>query len=151
MSKELRIILQELQGIDRRVYSNTRVEELINTIQSGERREYYELLWNFLINHFISYRVCNTVYDRQAEPFTEVLNVFEEVAFSQPIQEKWPFFGDMTKKPYQIIEKFGQRLESLSKNISHKVGSSNIERDDLINEYISFTVEELFKNQEFND
>lgn len=140
MSKELRIILEELRKVDNRVFSTQRGEELINTLQSADLRSYYTLLWNFLMNHFVSHRVCNTVYEKQAEPFTEILHVFEEVSFSQPIQHELPFFGDMTKKPYTIIERFGQRLESLSKNISHKIGQSNINRDDLIHDFIEYTI-----------
>ena len=111
------------------------------------------MLYNFLLNHLLSYRVLyNAYYVDRTENLEEIGNVLEEISFNQRISKTIPIFNELVKAPYHIIEKeLDQQIFSLNKNVSHKVGTSSLKMEQIIVDNVTFIVQELINNSEFNN
>ena len=150
---ELKRILDEIKSINGSVYADDKISYIIDGIPESERREYYDLLYNFLLNHLLSYRVLyNAYYIDKTETLQYISNVFEEISFNQRISKTIPIFNELVKVPYKIIEKeLEQQIFSLNKNVSHKVGTSSLKMEQIIVDNVAFVIQELINNSEFNN
>lgn len=82
----------------------------------------------------LSFRVCYVGYYKDnVEPFEEMPNVLEEIAYYQSINKKMSTFSRLVRTPYLIIENcLKQPTSPLSRNISQKVGCSKFESEKVI-------------------
>ena len=126
INPQLKRIFDEIGKVNSSVYNDSKINYVIDGLPESERREYYEELYNFIVNHLLSYNILYKGYyvDNTAN-YEDISLVFEEVSFKQPITKKIPIFNEIVKCPYLIIEKeLNQQVHTLNKNVSHKVGTS---------------------------
>jgi hypothetical protein len=105
INPELKRIYDEIDRINPQVFNGDKISYLIDSIAESERREYYEELYNFLLNHLLTYGVLyRGYYQANTKDFNEFSLVFEQISFKQPITKKIPIFNELVKSPYLIIE-----------------------------------------------
>jgi hypothetical protein len=124
----------------------------IASIDSRKQREYYELLYCSIIDHFLAYRITSTgFFSENTRSFTGGDNAIKTLLTAQPIVHKIPVLGSIIAVPFDIMAKYRKvKTSYLNHLIAKKIGSSNFKTESEITEYMAYAIDRLVDNKQFN-
>lgn len=125
---------------------------MIEKIDSRKLSEFYKLLYNMLINHFMAYRMLSTgFFSENVREVTTFDSIAGKVCKAQPIIEKIPILGDLVGIPFKVLHAFKEeKSRRLNSIIADKINGSRLQSEALITFYMSHLIEILIKNKSFN-
>ena len=93
--------------MEKRIYTEERINNMIEKIDSQKMSEFFKLLYNMLINHFMAYRMLSTgFFNESVREVTTFDSIAGKVCKAQSIIEKIPILGDLVGIPFQILNAF---------------------------------------------
>ena len=106
VEEQQKIITEMVGKMHEKVFALERVLAKIDSLDP-KLKEYYNILYNTVINHFLAYRVCSTGFfstkSRSFSTHGKYLHLLHKV---QPIIKKLPIVGELAEIPFQIMEKY---------------------------------------------
>lgn len=134
------------------IYADKNILKKIDEIDSRKLSEFYKLLYNMLINHFITYRIISTgFFSESVREVATFDNIAREVCKAQSIFKIIPILGDLVGIPFQIIKFMREEKSSyLDSIIADKINGSRLQLEARITCYMSNLLEILIDNEEFN-
>jgi hypothetical protein len=142
----------KVEEMGKYIYAEKKILERIDQIESRKLSEFYKLLYNVLINHFMAYRMLSTgFFSESVREVTTFDKAAGMVCKAQSIIESIPILGDLVAIPFKILgivreEKSGH----LNSTIADKINGSKLQSEARITSYMSHLVEALINNKDFN-
>ena len=138
--------------MEKRIYTEERVNKMIDQIDSRKLSEYFKTLYNMLINHFMAYRMLSTgFFSENVREVTTFDSIAGQVCEAQSIVESVPILGDLVGIPFKILNAFREEKSSrLNSIIADKINGSRLQSEALLTFYMSHLIEELINNKPFN-
>lgn len=83
-----------MHKMEEKVFAVERVIKKIDSIPEPKIKQYYNLLYNCIINHFLAYRICSTgFFTQKTRTFTKHEHLISFIYKAQPIVKKIPMIG----------------------------------------------------------
>lgn len=139
--------------MEKKVYAEKWINNMIEDIDSKKLSEFYKTLYNMLINHFVAYRMISTDFFIGSErELTDFDNLIGNVRKAQSIVENIPIVGNLVAIIFKILDVYvEERSIRLDRVIADKINGSKLQSEATITYYMSILIEKLIKNKPFNE
>ena len=133
------------------IHADKYILDKIDNIDSRKLSEFYRLLYNMLINHFIAYRILSVGFFNEEMKETTIDKIAWKVCKAQPIIERIPILSDLVSIPFQILNMIEEKSSRLNSIIVNKINDSKLQSEAIITLYISHLVGTLMNSKSFNN